>query len=188
MTTTAPKAPFSMLNPFLPLPEVHSKNPFATVDPREVPADAPEGSYTYALVQSAPAVPAEECEVDAAAVEIVIRWGATTLHVAHLTPPRSFLVGEASDAAAVDFQLPAEKLGVACLPVVRKVADGTARVVIPAGAKGTATIGGQVGEDLGPRGAGRGVGGDRRRARAAAARRAPRCASRSAGSSWMSRA
>ena len=144
MTTTAPKAPFSMMNPFLPLPEVLARNPFAAVEPADVPENAPEGSYTYALVQSAPSVPAEECEVDAAAAEIVIRWGATTLHVAHLTPPRTFFVGEASEKDAVDFQLPADKLGVARLPVVRKAADGSARVVIPAGAKGTATIAGQV--------------------------------------------
>jgi hypothetical protein len=141
---TTPKASFSMLNPFLPLPEALARNPFAAIDSNEVPANAPEGSYTYALVQSAPSVPAEECEVDATSAEIVIRWGATTLHVAHLTPPRAFFVGEASEKDAVDFQIPAEKLGVARLPVVRKAADGSARVVIPAGAKGTATIAGQV--------------------------------------------
>jgi len=146
MTTTAPKAPsFSMINPFLPLPEILTKNPFAAADPADVPENAPEGSYTYALVQSAPSVPAEECEVDAASVEIVIRWGASVLNVAHLTPPRSFVVGEAGDKDAhVDFALPAEKLGATRFPVVRKAADGSARVVIPAGAKGTATISGQV--------------------------------------------
>lgn len=145
MTTTASKAPFSMMNPFLPLPEILARNPFAAVDPADVPENAAEGTYTYALVQSAPSVPAEECEVDAASVEIVIRWGATVLHVAHLTPPRSFFVGEdAGKDAGVDFSLPAAKLGASRLPVVRKTADGSARIVIPAGAKGTATIGGQI--------------------------------------------
>ncbi len=145
MTTTASKAPFSMMNPFLPLPEILARNPFATVDPADVPENAAEGTYTYALVQSAPSVPAEECEVDAASVEIVIRWGATVLNVAHLTPPRSFFVGEdAGKDAGVDFSLPAAKLGASRLPVVRKTADGSARIVIPAGAKGTATIGGQI--------------------------------------------
>lgn len=144
MTTTAPKASFSMLNPFLPLPEIHAGNPFAAAASDEVPENAPEGSYTYQLVQSAPSVPAEECEVDATSAEVVIRWGATTLHVAHLTPPRPFFVGEASEKDAVDFQLPADKLGISRFPLVRKTADGSVRVVIPAGAKGTATIGGQV--------------------------------------------
>src|SRR4051794_918423 len=120
MTTTAPKAPFSMMNPFLPLPDALSRNPFmSTVDPNEVPVNAPEGSYTYALVQSAPSVSAEECETDAASVEIVIRWGASTLNVAHLTPPRSYFVGEEGEKAApVDFCLPAAKLGTSRLPVV----------------------------------------------------------------------
>lgn len=143
MSTTS-RAPFEMLNTHLPLPAVAASNPFAPVDPTDVPANAPEGSYTYALVQSAPAVPAEECEVSAAAAEIVLRWGATTLHVAHLAPPRPFVVGEASDRGAVDFELPADRIGVARLPVVRVAADGSARVVIPAGAKGTATIAGQI--------------------------------------------
>ncbi|MFO0586177.1 MAG: AgmX/PglI C-terminal domain-containing protein [Polyangiaceae bacterium] len=143
---TTPKAPFSsMTNPFLPLPDVFARNPFASTDPTEVPENAPEGSYTYALVQSAPSVPVEECEVNAEAVEVSIRWGATTLHVSHLTPPRSFFVGEAAGKhAAVDFELPADKLGASRFPLVRKAQDGTARVVIPAGAKGTATINGQV--------------------------------------------
>ncbi|MBK8252676.1 MAG: AgmX/PglI C-terminal domain-containing protein [Polyangiaceae bacterium] len=132
------------MNPFLPLPEVLSKNPFAAAHSNEVPANAPEGSYTYALVQSAPAVPAEECEVNAASIEIMIRWGATTLHVAHLTPPRAFVVGEASEKNAVDFGLPAERLGCERLPIVRKAADGSSRAVIPMGAKGTATVAGQV--------------------------------------------
>jgi hypothetical protein len=147
MNTNAPKTPFSLLNPFLPLPEILAQNPFAAaaVDPTEVAANAPEGSYTYALVQSAPSVPAEECEVDAASVELVIRWGASTLHLEHLTPPRSFFVGEEGGKdAAVDFSLPAAKLGMDRFAVVRKMADGSARVVIPAGAKGTVTIAGNV--------------------------------------------
>ena len=138
------KAPFSSLDTHLPFPSLVASSPFAAPAPTDVPADAPEGSYTYALVQSAPSVPATECEIDAAAAEIVIRWGATTLHVAHLTPPRSFFVGEASEKDAVDFELPADRLGVARLPVVRKAADGPAFVVIPAGAKGTATLAGHV--------------------------------------------
>jgi hypothetical protein len=146
MTTTAPKAPFQMTNPFLPMPEIFRASPFASpVDPAEVPANAPEGSYTYELVQSAPSVPTEECETDAASVEIMIRWGATTLDVVHLTPPRSFHVGEETEkGAAVDFCLPADKLGARRLPIVLKADGGSARVVIPAGAKGTATIAGQV--------------------------------------------
>src|SRR5215213_5420304 len=71
-------------------------NPFAqkqaAVD--EVPHDAPEGSYTYTLVKSGPDVPAEEVEVPSASVEVMILWDQSVLHVSHLTPPRSFYVGE----------------------------------------------------------------------------------------------
>jgi hypothetical protein len=136
--------PFSKLDISLPLPDMSGKNPFLTPAPGDVPADAPEGSYTYAPVQSAPSVPPEECEVAAAAAEIVIRWGATTLHVAHLAPPRAFRVGEASDGAPVDFSLPAEKLGVPSMPVLLLAADGSPRVVIPPGAKGTVTVADKV--------------------------------------------
>src|SRR5262245_55970853 len=127
MNNTTPKTPFSARNPFLTLSETLPNNPFSPQDPTNVPADAPEGAYTYALVKSAPAVAAEECEVDAAAVEVVLRWGRTTLHVAHLAPPRSFHVGEPSDGAEVDYCLPADQLGFARFPLVRKPADGPAR-------------------------------------------------------------
>lgn len=146
MDNTTPKAPFSASKPLLPLSEALPKNPFSTTTPlpTDVPEDAPEGAYTYALIQSAPAVPAEECEVAAAAVEVVLRWGKTVLHVAHLSPPRSFYVGEASGNDAVDYALPADQLGAARFPVVRKAWDGSAYVVIPANAKGTVTSGGHA--------------------------------------------
>ncbi|UQA59774.1 AgmX/PglI C-terminal domain-containing protein [Polyangium aurulentum] len=95
-------------------------------EPREVPADAPEGSYTYALVKSGPEVPAEECEQKAEAIEIMILWGSSILHVAHLSPPRSFFVGEQDS----DFVLPADTLGTARLPVVLVGDDGVARAVV----------------------------------------------------------
>src|SRR5689334_17025665 len=75
-------------------PSFDLRSAFAQPATNEVPANAPEGSYTYALVQSAPAVPAEEVEQTEEAIEIMIQWGASILHVAHLSPPRSFYVGE----------------------------------------------------------------------------------------------
>src|SRR6185312_2116158 len=98
--------------------ETSKSNPFlAAFEPQrpfeapcdEVPADAPEGSYTYALVQSGPAVPAEECEVPVAAVEVLVRWGATVLHVTHVSPVVSFYVGEDEGKGnKSDFFLPEE--------------------------------------------------------------------------------
>jgi hypothetical protein len=120
--------PFAVNHLFAPRPQNH-----------DVPADAPEGSYTYALVQSAPDVPAHECEVSDASVEIMIFWGSTVLHCAHLTPPRSFYVGEQD----CDFCLPAEKIGAARIPVLLAEPGGRVKVVLAAHAKGTIEMAGQ---------------------------------------------
>jgi hypothetical protein len=105
----------------------------------EVPANAPEGSYTYALVQSGPAVPAEEIEQSEEAIEIMILWGTSILHVAHLSPPRSFSVGEEN----ADFVLPENAIGAKQLPVVVVGEDKVARVVIAATASGMIEVDGK---------------------------------------------
>ena len=54
---------------------------------------------TYQLVPTAP--PVNPADVDSAetAVEVIVMWGELSiLHVEHLSPPRSFYVGEATDA------------------------------------------------------------------------------------------
>jgi hypothetical protein len=130
-STSIPVATMNQ-NPFLP------KNSF-NMEPDAAPraVDAPEGATTYALVPSGPAVAAEECERAAAAIEILIRWGVSVLHVAHLTPPRSFSVGEAQGKdAPVDFFLPEEKLGAARLPLLIVDGDADGRLLIPAHATG----------------------------------------------------
>jgi len=111
----------------------------------EVPLDAPEGSYTYSLIKSAAEVPAEEVEdARASSVEVMILWDTTVLHVQHLTPPRSFFVGEAlSKAEGCDYFLPSEKLGAARAPIVLADRSGAVSVVIPRGAVGTVEIAGQ---------------------------------------------
>jgi hypothetical protein len=138
-----PTRPFDILaNPFAPM------NPFAARS-NDVPDDAPEGSYTYKLVQNGPEVPAEECELPTSAVEIVIRWGTTVLHVAHLTPPRSFHVGETtSKASKCDFFLPSEKLGTSRMPLVIARPDGALRLVLPAGASGSITLAGAASQSV----------------------------------------
>jgi hypothetical protein len=123
-------------------------NPFAPASPPaadEVPADAPEGSYTYTLVKSAANVPAEEVEdARASSVEVMILWDTTVLHVQHLTPPRSFFVGEAQGKGeGCDYFLPSEKLGAARAPIVIADRGGPVSVVIPRGAAGTVEIAGQ---------------------------------------------
>jgi hypothetical protein len=139
-------------NPFLPGREANlfvkpfeMHNPFAEIASTEVAEDAPEGSYTYQLVQNGPEVIADEVETPARAVEVVIRWGATTLHVAHLTPPRPFFVGESTDkASACDFSLPAEKLGATRMPLLLTGEGGQVRLVVPANATGNITLAGQA--------------------------------------------
>jgi hypothetical protein len=111
----------------------------------EVPHDAPEGSYTYTLLKSAPDVPAEEVEdVRASTVEVMILWDTMVLHVQHLTPPRSFYVGEEQGKNfTCDYFIPSEKLGTTRAPIVLADRGGSVSVVIPQRATGTIEISGQ---------------------------------------------
>jgi hypothetical protein len=114
------------------------------VEALRVPDDAPPGTYTYTLIKSGPDVPAEEVEVPhLQSVEVMVMWGTNVLHVSHLTPPRTFYVGEESGKNfGCDFFIPAEKIGTTRLPVV--VGDrASLAVVIPPGAKGHIEIPGQ---------------------------------------------
>jgi hypothetical protein len=67
-----------------------------------------------------------------------ILWGATVLHVAHLTPPRPFYVGESlGHARDCDYSVGAQLLGARRLPVVVP-RRGTVFLVIPPRALGHA--------------------------------------------------
>ncbi|APR78091.1 Hypothetical protein A7982_03438 [Minicystis rosea] len=128
--------PFAFNNPFAAPPQpAHD----------EVPHDAPEGSYTYTLVKSAPEVPTEEVEDSRMqTVELMILWDQMVLHVQHLTPPRSFYVGEEQGKNfTVDFFVPAEKLGTTRAPVILADRGGSVAVVIPQRATGTIELPGQ---------------------------------------------
>jgi len=128
--------PFAFNNPFAPPPQPSHD---------DVPLDAPEGSYTYTLVKSAPDVPVDEVE-DArlASVEVMILWDQMVLHVQHLTPPRSFYVGEEQGKNfTCDFFVPSEKLGTTRAPVVLADRGGSVALVIPQRATGTIEIPGQ---------------------------------------------
>src|SRR4029079_18923192 len=106
----------------------------------EVPHDAPEGSYTYTLVKRAPDVPNEEVESPTASVEVMILWDTLVLYVSHLTPPRSFYVGEEEGKNfSCDYFIPSEKLGTTRAPIV--LADhGSLNFVILPRARGTVEI------------------------------------------------
>ena len=128
--------PFAFNNPFAPPP---------TPAHDEVPHDAPEGSYTYTLVKSAPDVPTDEVEdARSATIEIMILWDQMVLHVQHLTPPRSFYVGEEQGKNfTCDFFVPSEKLGTTRSPVVLADRGGSVALVIPQRATGTIELPGQ---------------------------------------------
>ncbi len=105
-------------------------NPFAAASTTESVVSGPTG---YALVTSGPAVDPSEVENAAqSSVEVSIAWGTSVLHVAHLSPPRAFVVG---DAEGCDFSLPEAKLGQASAALV-VVENGQAFAVLLAGAKG----------------------------------------------------
>ena len=136
-------------NPFAS-PFAAPSNPFAAPSSPAAAAAAPaaevelpEGSYTYSLIKSGPDVNPDEVETHVSAVEVMILWGATVLHVQHLTPPRSYYVGEEQGANVhCDFLVPPEKLGTTRAPVVIADAGGIA-FVIPPKARGTVELPGQ---------------------------------------------
>lgn len=98
---------------------------------------------TYQLVPTAPPVNPMDIDSSEMAVEVVMMWGdLSILHVEHLSPPRSFYVGEATDAKgklATDFLIGRESIGTDRMPVAVEVGASVA-AVIPQGATGEVTI------------------------------------------------
>jgi hypothetical protein len=141
-----PSNPFASApaNPFAPA----AVNPFAQM-PFAASAAAPSSATggpgaSYALIKSGPAVPPDEVEVvHLSTVEVMVLWDTNVLHVRHLTPPRSFYVGE----SAADFLIPTEALGSTRAPVVSVRGGGTA-VIVPAGATGYLEVQGQGRQQL----------------------------------------
>ncbi len=116
---------------FAPAPS----NPFRPVAVAVTP-EARDAEMGFVMLKSGPPVSDSECEdPTASAVELTILWGTTILHVAHLTPPRAFWLGEASNKAApCDFVIPSEKLGATRAPLIA-MEHGEPRLIVPAAAK-----------------------------------------------------
>jgi hypothetical protein len=141
---TAP-APLPGANPFA------SANPFAGAAPStpyagvvDVDPNAPPGTYTYTMLRNGPEVNPDEVEVPhLASIEVMILWDSNVLHVDHLTPPRSYYVGEEfGDKMPCDYFLPSEMLGTTRAPIV--VARGvSASLIILPRSTGTVEIPGQ---------------------------------------------
>jgi hypothetical protein len=107
-------------------------------------SDSDPGTYAYAILRSGPDVDPDEVEVSSAtSVEVVVLWGTTVLHVEHLTPPRSFYVGEGKESGgACDYVVPPEKIGTQRAPIVL-VENGSIDLVVLPQATGTIQLPGQ---------------------------------------------
>ena len=110
----------------------------------EVAHDAPEGSYTYTMLKGGTPVSAEETESDASAVEVMVLWDQSVLHVAHLAPVRAFYVGEEErNNLRCDYFVPAEKLGTTRAPIVL-TSGGTVYAVFLPRCAGTIEVDGHT--------------------------------------------
>jgi hypothetical protein len=121
-------------------PEV---SPFASHNPFEQ-GEVSSAATTYVLTKRGPDVDPDEFEhTDTLAVEVMILWGDNVLHVEHLTPPRSYWVGEEEQKhLRNDFLIPQDRLGAPRAPVVVKDEAGT-HLVILRGARGWIEVPGQ---------------------------------------------
>ncbi|WP_394831858.1 AgmX/PglI C-terminal domain-containing protein [Pendulispora rubella] len=118
-----------------------AQSPYGHTD---VDPNAPPGTYTYKLVKSGPEVNPDEVEVaHLAAIEVMILWDTNVLHVSHLTPPRSFFVGEEQMGnIGCDYFIPSETLGTTRAPIVLARGGSAALVILPR-TTGTVEIPGQ---------------------------------------------
>jgi len=120
-------------------------NPFAAPVAPAAPtaASADPDNIRYGIVAAGPPVAPDEVETHTQALEVVLMWGdSTVLNVAHLSPPRSYYIGEGA-ASRVDFLVGSESLGAERMPVVVASGGGEVAVVLPQGATGDVTIGEQ---------------------------------------------
>jgi hypothetical protein len=120
----APSTPFVQAAPSVPTPGLGI----------EPPMDGSAGGFGYSMVKSGPDVNPDEVEVaHLSSIEVMILWDSNVLHVSHLTPPRSFFVGEESGDKKVgcDYFIPSETLGTTRAPIVVSRGVGAALVILP---------------------------------------------------------
>ena len=134
--------PFSGANPFAAPPAAAPSVPFAShaaapLVPTaglgiEPPMDGSAEPFTYSMVKAGPDVSPDEVESHLSAIEVMIMWDSNVLHVSHLTPPRSFYVGEElGDKAKCDYFIPSETLGTTRAPLVVSRGLGASLVILP---------------------------------------------------------
>jgi len=105
--------------------------------------DGDPNDYQYGIAASGPPVNPADVETAASAAEVVVMWGdVSVLHVAHLSPPRNFYIGEPSGKNSPDYLVDGSVLGGDRIPLVVE-SGGNVAVVIPAGAEGEVSVGEQ---------------------------------------------
>ncbi|HEY1693037.1 MAG TPA: AgmX/PglI C-terminal domain-containing protein [Polyangiaceae bacterium] len=141
--------PFAGSNPFAS-PATAAATPFAAPSAPFVAQAAPQAAtgvglgiepsmdgggagFTYSMVKSGPDVSPDEVEIaHLSAIEVMIMWDSNVLHVSHLTPPRSFYVGEElGDKVSCDYFIPSETLGTTRAPIVVSRGLGASLVILP---------------------------------------------------------
>jgi len=134
--------PFAGANPFAVAPAAAPSAPFATHSAAplaptaglgiEPPMDGSSDAFTYSMVKAGPDVSPDEVESHLSAIEVMILWDSNVLHVSHLSPPRSFYVGEElGDKAKCDYFIPSETLGTTRAPLVVSRGLGASLVILP---------------------------------------------------------
>jgi len=112
----------------------------------DVAASAPHAAYSDVVYQMIPQIPLDPADIETsqAALEVAILWGdISVLHVAHVSPPNSFYVGDALDRRGkldTQFLIGSDTLGTDRLPVVLATEAGDAALVIPQGATGEVKV------------------------------------------------
>lgn len=100
----------------------------------------------YGILATGEAPTPDQVETAERALEVVIMWGDNeVLRVDYLSPLRAYYVGESTAASGgfdVDYVIGADVLGTSALPVVLESA-GVITLVIPHGASGDVTVGGE---------------------------------------------
>jgi hypothetical protein len=94
------------------------------------------GGFSYSMFKSGPDVSADEVESRRSAIEVMVLWGSSVVHVSHLAPPRPFCVGE---DPGCDCFIPSEALGRARAPLVASDGRRAALVILP-GSRGHVDI------------------------------------------------
>lgn len=129
-----------------PIPSPFGDSPTAAAVAPEV--EDPD-SVMYGIVANGPPVRAEDVETSDQALEIMVMWGdRAVLNVDHLSPPRSYYLGDKIDKKGrpdgVDFLIGSEVVGGERVPLVLADDGAAPSVVVPAGAEGELTVGDQV--------------------------------------------